>query len=351
MSILGKILILFNLLAATIFVYVAAVDWAARYQWAYAVYRQELTLSGLPLDSKREDEFRNEPLADNLTDNTLQTIFTGFGAPVRTQMEEVDRLQKRVNDELGGTDEAARRKKWSEMFAPLANNNAELDAIRRRADDKEIKWSDLERDISDLFADLKRADTDDEGKMTSQPQTVRPVLVQTLPRDKQRAVAHLLFNLHPKNDDASVDADHLRLQVVVGVSAFNEEAKHKAEVLQTLAEQTALAIIGDRGVRGDYSNGLAELRDRRDDRQPQPRSDGAEAEGRHTSRKTGKGRGQDQKDLARPARQRRHLEQQVEERSSSRRSVSSAAPRKSTRSSNVRSAPSRNQPSPVARAE
>lgn len=262
MSILGKILILFNLLAATIFVYVAAVDWAARYKWAYAVYRQELTLSGLPLDDKREDELYNEPLVEKLTDNTLQSVFSGFGTPVRTQMEEVDRLQNRVNEELKAiTDEGARRKKWKEMFAPLANNYAELDAIRKRADT--APWPDLEKDVTDLFADLKRAETDDEGKMTSQPKTERPVLVQSLSRDKHRAVAHLLFNVHPKDDQASVEADHLRLQIVIGLTGFNEEAKHESEVMQALSEQTALAIIGDRaGFEVDYNNGLADLRDR-----------------------------------------------------------------------------------------
>ena len=264
MSILGKILILFNLLAATIFVYVATVDWAARYKWAYAVYRQDLTLDGLPLDAKREDPFYNEPLVDKLSDNTLQAMFGSFGTPVRTQMEEVERLQKRVNEELAAIpDEAAKRKKWSEMFSALANNGADLDAIRKRADDKAITWSDLERDVADLFAEVLRPDTDDEGKMTSPPKPQRPVLAQALPRDKRGAVAHLLFNLHPRSDDASVDADHLRLQVVIGLKSFTAEAKHQAEVLQAMGEQTALSIIGDRaGFEVDYNNGLAELRDR-----------------------------------------------------------------------------------------
>lgn len=264
MSIFGKILIFFVLLAATVFIYVAAVDWAARYKWAYAVYRQELTLNGLPLDVKHEDEFYNEPEVDKLTDNTLQSVFAGFGSPVRTQMEEVERLQKRINEELAALpSEDAKRKKYAELFAPLANNAAELDAIRKRAEDKAVSWTQLEADINDLFADMARYDTDDEGKMTGQPKTERPILVQSVPRDKRRAVAHLLFNVHPKSDDASVEADHLRLQIVIGVQSFNEEAKHSAEVLLALGEQTALAIIGDRaGFEVDYNNVLADLRDR-----------------------------------------------------------------------------------------
>jgi hypothetical protein len=269
MSIFGKILIFFYLLAVTVFLYVAAVDWAARYKWAYAVYRQELTLNGLPLDVKHEDEFYNEPEVDKLTDNTLQSIFTGFGSPVRTQMEEVERLHKRINEELAAlSSEDAKRKKYAELFAPLANNAAELDAIRKRAEDKgtqnaPVSWTQLEADINDLFADLARYDTDDEGKMTGQPKTDRPILVQSLPRDKRRAAAHLLYTVHPKADEASVEADHLRLQIVIGVNSFNEEAKHSAEVLEALGEHTALAIIGDRaGFEVDYNNGLADLRDR-----------------------------------------------------------------------------------------
>jgi hypothetical protein len=264
MSILGKILILFNLLAATIFVYVAAVDWAARYKWAYAVYRQELMLSGLPLDARREDHFYNEPEVQKLSDNTAQAIFTGFGAPVKTQLEEVERMQNRVTEELNlVTAEDEHRKKWAELFAPLANNIAELDAIRRRAKDKSVSVADLDREVTDLFADLHKPETDDEGKMTAQPKPDRSVLAQTLPRDRHQAVAHLLYNLHPKNDEASVEADHLRLQVVIGTNAFNGEAKHQAEALLAMSEQTSLMTLGDRaGFEVDFNNALSELRDR-----------------------------------------------------------------------------------------
>lgn len=264
MSIFGKVLILFNLLAATVFVYVAAVDWAARYKWAYAVYRQDLTLHGLPLDERKEDVFDNSLAVEKLSDNTLRQVFGSFGEPVKTQIEEVARLQRRVNDELNAVaDPDAKKKKWLEIFAPLANNHAELDAIRKRAADPKVTWSELEKETADLFTEVQTAETDDEGKMTVQPKTERSVLISTLPRDRQRAVAHLLFNVHPKVDEASVEADHLRLQVVIGVTAFNIEAKHQADVLQQMAEQTALAMIGDRAAfEVDYSAGLNEVRDR-----------------------------------------------------------------------------------------
>jgi hypothetical protein len=263
MTIFGKVLIIFNVLAATVFVYVASVDWAARYKWAYAVYRDDLALKGLPLDGREEDHLYNIPLEDKLGDGTLKQIFSSFGPPVRTQVEEVEKLKARVMEELNAAgDEPAKRKKWIEILSPLANNLIERDAILARASDPKVTWSDLERDLSDLFAEAQRPDADD-GKTPPPPSVARPLLIQMLPRDRRRAIAHLLFNIHPKNDEASVEADHLRLQVVIGLNAFTEEAKHQGEAMRAMVDQADLLILGDRaGFEVDHKLGIDELRDR-----------------------------------------------------------------------------------------
>jgi hypothetical protein len=264
MSILGKVLIIFCLLAATVFIYVGIEDWSARYKWAYAVYRQDLTLKGLPVDARVEDPLQNIPLVENLSDNTIADMFKGLGQPVRTQVEEAERVQKQVAEALNRiTDEKARREKWIEIFSPLANNLAELDTIRRRGRDAKVPWSDLEKDMDDLFTTVESAETNDEGKITVQPRPHRPTLSQTLPRDRKQALAHLLFNVHAKVDEASVQADSARLQVVIGLYTFNERAKHQAEALQAMGEQVALMMIGDRAAfEIDYTTQLGELRDR-----------------------------------------------------------------------------------------
>ena len=41
MSILGKILVVFNVLAALVFAYLAAVDWGQRHAWSWAVNSEE----------------------------------------------------------------------------------------------------------------------------------------------------------------------------------------------------------------------------------------------------------------------------------------------------------------------
>src|SRR5262249_4353404 len=161
-----------------------------------------------------------------LGDGTLKQIFTGFGPAVRTQVEEVEKLKVRVMEELNAApDEATKRRKWADILIPLGNNLAERDAIEARATDPKVTWTDLERDLNDLFAEAARPDADD-GKTPPPPAVERPLLIQTLPRDRRRAIAHLLYNIHPKTDDASVEADHLRLQIVIGLNAFTEEAKH-----------------------------------------------------------------------------------------------------------------------------
>ena len=50
MSILGKLLAVGNVLVAVGFLSLAAMDWAKRHAWTYAVYRHELALTGLPID-------------------------------------------------------------------------------------------------------------------------------------------------------------------------------------------------------------------------------------------------------------------------------------------------------------
>ena len=68
MSLLGKILVAFNLLAVLLFLYLVAVDWGVRQTWAYAANRWDLALDGLPLDSEERG-----PEGDRLIERSLRT--------------------------------------------------------------------------------------------------------------------------------------------------------------------------------------------------------------------------------------------------------------------------------------
>jgi hypothetical protein len=266
MSISGKILIILNLLVASVFLYIATLDWAARNKWAYAVYRDNLALNGLPLNAKADDPLDYSLAAENLSDNTMKQIFASFGDPVRTQAEEVQRVQRRLSEELNAiTDEKARRQKWVTLLLPLANNTAEMDEIRKREADPKVTWANLEQELTDLFADALSPEVVSDGSSISiaPSQEKKPILAQMLPRDKRRAIAHLLFNLHPKDDPASIEADHLRQQVVIGLKAFAEEAQHQGEAAVAIAEQINLMMVGDRAAfEIDYNGKLDGLRDR-----------------------------------------------------------------------------------------
>src|SRR5262249_6796367 len=55
MSLLGKILAIFNVLAAVAFFYVASIDWAKHEAWADAALQHDLVIQGLPVDDQERD--------------------------------------------------------------------------------------------------------------------------------------------------------------------------------------------------------------------------------------------------------------------------------------------------------
>lgn len=100
MSILGKILAILNVLAVIGALALLAMDYAKRQTWAYAVYRQKLVIDGLPVDENEVDG-QGHKLVDDLTPATQQDIFKG-SSPVKTQLEEVKRVQNELNSKIQG---------------------------------------------------------------------------------------------------------------------------------------------------------------------------------------------------------------------------------------------------------
>src|SRR5438552_12773650 len=94
MSIAGKILAIFNVLAAIAFVIVAGLDWGQRERWAYAVYRHDLLVDGLPIDAKELGPDL-KPRVDKLTEPWFSAMFQRAGGkPVKTVSQEIDSLQQ-----------------------------------------------------------------------------------------------------------------------------------------------------------------------------------------------------------------------------------------------------------------
>src|ERR1700722_4105291 len=84
MTLLGKLLILFNLLAALGFVYLATQDWKGRQTITAAAVRHKLLLVGLPLEGpdnfSAEDEtpFRIEMAGNAQTETISKKIMEGY---------------------------------------------------------------------------------------------------------------------------------------------------------------------------------------------------------------------------------------------------------------------------------
>src|SRR4051812_915078 len=118
MSLLGKVLALLNVVAAVGFFYLATADRAKRQSWAYAVYRHQLAIDGLPLESGETDPLLNVSKADQIGEGTLRELnqTAGVGDLQRTQQDEVKKLYDRLKGEVSAADgPAAKRNKLVEI--------------------------------------------------------------------------------------------------------------------------------------------------------------------------------------------------------------------------------------------
>jgi hypothetical protein len=160
MSTLGKILIVFNLLAAGAFVYFTLENWKARQEVSWAAFQRQQSLDGLGLEKPA-----NPPSADELGDDRVAFEFTmpgnvqyksinkdryekllppggeRFGGePVAHQTAEVERLQKKVIAGLpaAGAPPAAgqpNRYQWLHAYLlSLARTGAERDGVNALLD-------------------------------------------------------------------------------------------------------------------------------------------------------------------------------------------------------------------------
>jgi hypothetical protein len=240
MSLLGKILAILNVLAALGFVYLAAVDWGKRNAWAYAVFRHELVVDGLPVDESESVPVEDVPVVDRLSENTLQDLFRQAGGqPVKTQREAVKRLhdELRAKVESAG-DENAQRQALYTLLEPLARTFGERELLAQEILQKKDKsLSELLGDFDALFQ------TKDGAKGT---------FAGLMPKHERQAIAHLLFSLSPDV------AQHGRIQVVIGLKEFADEVSRQADALRRMSDQVRLDITRDRGTFAERYQDLVE---------------------------------------------------------------------------------------------
>ena len=146
MSLLGKILLVFNLLAAGGFAYLATQDWKGRQTTTAAGLRHVLLLRGLPLDGK--DAFDEEDgvafsvemgggiPTTHVSKKLLESYFAGGkGGVVTNQIAEVKRVRGDVEQTIGAAPNRAAA--IAAFLLPMAETYEERAAIQAAAGNAE----------------------------------------------------------------------------------------------------------------------------------------------------------------------------------------------------------------------
>ncbi len=244
MSGLGKILAFLNVLAALAFVSVAALDWGKRQAWSYAVLRHDLAIQGLPVDADEGDTEGNI-LVDELTAATLTQVFQPVGgSPVKTQTEEVQRVQSNLQGRILTTADdpvlkGTKGQRLARCLLPLARSSPRREELQQRIDDPNANTPSDEA----LQADFNRAFGD-------------VLLKKRDPQEKRQVIAALLFDTvelittgtpPEQNGDALDTNAYKRYLVVVGLTEAVRETEAQSVTLQDLTADVNQAVDRGRG--------------------------------------------------------------------------------------------------------
>ena len=201
MSIAGKILAVFNVLAAlAAFIYFLPTAWGTRQSWAYASYRHDLVLDGLPLD-KDEKDTEGYLLVDKMSDTTRKQVFQNAGTPVNTQMDEIDKVRNDLQQ--------AQPARLAEILANMARSGPERDDVKAKPPEDPIKA---------IFEEVDKAKD---------------------PASKRAAIARVLFNVY---DDQQKEK---RLPVIIGLKEFAREVNQEADAVLGMTARVRRAMQRD----------------------------------------------------------------------------------------------------------
>jgi hypothetical protein len=132
MSTLGKVLAVFNVLAAIGFLVVAAMDYYSRQSWAYSHFRHQLAVNGLPVDAQ-DDSWRlpGRSISSAFGRDANKDLFPPSGGPT-TQEDEVRGTQKAMSDGVNAAaDINAKRAIIAEHLLPELQRAEERDEVIR----------------------------------------------------------------------------------------------------------------------------------------------------------------------------------------------------------------------------
>lgn len=223
MSLFGKMMAILNVLAAGAFLFLAAQDYAVRQQWAYAVFKHRLALTGLPVDEDETDA-DNRPIVLDIDDELAKSI-SGDSA-VKT-MEQFLELRK---SELDPVLEKRGAEAYVKVLLPLVRTEQERLQLLKG----QVPLAELKKQYEALFDNVSKAN-DREAKR----QAIARLLVawsDVLPDAKEEARRKAEYGKDPKDrQHPTKDAQIERLAKILGPKQITRELTDQAARIERWA--------------------------------------------------------------------------------------------------------------------
>ena len=243
MSLFGKILAVFNVLAAIAFLVLAGMDYSKRQNWSHSYFRHQVAIHGLPVvDSDDSWRLPGLSIADNLGRKSVDELFQSVGGNgVKTQLQAIEQIKQQVEGEVNGAgDDGARRAVITRYLVPLARTGEEREKYQQLLRDPGQSTDTLRDQLLGLIG-LATSEAD----MTGARRDLE---------SRRRAIADVLYNISP---DAGW---HARVQTVVGLQHYTGAADRQAANLQQMTARLGTAIRDEQAtfVR-DYQSVIPQL--------------------------------------------------------------------------------------------
>jgi hypothetical protein len=243
MSLFGKILAVLNIAAAGAFLYLAAMDYGTRQAWAYANFRFDVAIQGMPVDKEdRDDKGRQRYLDMN---PALARELTGKDDLV-TQEDVLQELRSSLQNKIENaaqTDpknpEHAKVSMYAEVLLPLADTVSEREALIAARDNPANKdYSKLAERFNAIF-DKALKTKDREGKQAAIAQ-IMVNLIGVLPTEEEKKQrAEDLKKPENQRADPTTDAAFRKALNTVGSRALARALDRQARSLAVMAQDVA----------------------------------------------------------------------------------------------------------------
>lgn len=131
MSLLGKLLAIFNIFAVAGVLALLGMNYAKRQIWAYAVFRQDLMIQGLPINKDETDNLQQR-IVDKIGTKTQQDLFKQVSptTAVATQEDEVNRVKTELENQYKSDgDKKKQIVALARILAPMADTIEQRQAM------------------------------------------------------------------------------------------------------------------------------------------------------------------------------------------------------------------------------